>query len=75
MDKTNILEMCEDTNPSRGCFFLEQWKDRVNWFKMDVPGEGILCIPSVEKLRINYCPSCGAYIREVQIHLPGKQKK
>ena len=65
MNEKSIVEMCEDTNPATGCFFLESWE--VNWYTIEIDGIKYLVMPNINSLRINYCPACGAYIREVQI--------
>ncbi len=59
-----ILEVCEDTNPGRECFFLEAWAKEIQWMKTE---DGIRLMPNLASKRFNYCPTCGAYIRNIKI--------
>ena len=67
IDKTNILEMCEETNPHRGCNFIEKWGEMASWLLAEVDGKHYKVCHNIDNNRLNYCPTCGAYIREVKI--------
>jgi hypothetical protein len=36
-----------------------------DWYKVE--GEDLYAMPCMDKFRINFCPSCGAYIRAIML--------
>lgn len=46
-------------------------KFRFNWFKMVEGSEEIYLMPHIidgaDRVRVNNCPSCGAYVRDIKL--------
>ena len=47
------------------CDCMNMYKDNYSWYTI----EGLFVMPCVKgtTLRINYCPSCGEYVRDIAI--------
>lgn len=50
------------------CGFFPKTFKQYQWFSMDTEDGKVLLMPCFDnKIRVNYCPSCGAYVREVEV--------
>ena len=52
------------------CGVFEQTFKNYQWFSMmDADNKKVLVMPCFpdKKIRINHCPSCGKYIRDIQV--------
>lgn len=58
------------------CKYFEKMKNKFDW--MQISNTNILVMPhfdiSEEKIRINYCPSCGEEISDIELEIEIKNK-
>ena len=65
-----ILESIDDTSnddsdPNSIC--CEHFKTFIPLFSWFTINEDTLIMPNIDNIRVQYCPSCGKYIRDIQL--------
>ena len=65
-----ILESIDDTSdddsdPTNIC--CEHFKTFIPLFSWFTINEDTLIMPNIDNIRVQYCPSCGKYIRDIQL--------
>ena len=63
---TDIKNLCQ--GGAKSCFFEKRWREYVSFMQMtENDGQIVLIMPNINNLRFNYCPACGAHIRDMKI--------
>ena len=65
-----ILESIDDTSnddSSPNSICCEHFKTFIPLFSWFTINEDILIMPNLDNIRVQYCPSCGKYIRDIQL--------
>ena len=59
---------------NKKCNHIKELEENFNWFSFvdEETGEVVKCMPVLtsyagQKMRVNHCPVCGEYIRNIQI--------
>ena len=50
------------------CDVFSQIKNKFNWFSYEDDDDSkVFCMPSINSIRVNHCPSCGENIRSIEL--------
>ena len=61
---SNIISNAKDIPTNICCEHFKTFIPLFSWFTIN---EDTLIMPNIDNIRVQYCPSCGKYIRDIQL--------